>query len=684
MLFPSKMRVAKITVPSKYTRNVTKALQDLGSIEFIDMEHKTHAAGMADQSHREEIFDLLNRVTALTNILGLDKEIEPRKKAQVDDTEIENVLNFTRTLLQKTEGAGKDLHKQKAKIEKVLELTKNLGLDFFQMERLGKGDYVTTIIGHVDTELTPQLKWKIYEVTDSLCYFDSHEVDAYESLILTTSLKKYSDAIRRILRVYGFKELDISDIMEKDELPLSSGDIQEFKEKAKTYEEQLSEMKKSHGLELLAAEELLMIEKKNLEVTTYFKETSNGTTIMYGWAPKSKQKKIKKLLEDTTDQKGSVEFQQPTFKDEEFPTNIEHRGFLAPLTNLVTSYGSPLYTELDPTLFMFVTFPLIFGMMFADIGHGAVLALLSVLALIGKRKKIVVNELIDYFIKGAELLFLCGLSSIFWGFVFGSVFGDHFGSKAHPLHPYTPVGEFFQEINPIFWFSPMGSYESVTFFSFYLAPLMTLMIISFFVAALHITMGISLKFIRLIKEGHVLEAVTVPLMLLWLYWGALYIVYQAMPRNEEGLITKFSLNVSALMTNPIQLVIMAGVPLIIMVIGLFAVHGGEGAMEGLEYVLALLSNTISYGRIVALNAVHAILSVLIFEPFLGLGSMFWVIGFVLNTVLVGLLEGLLAFIHTLRLHWVEWFSKFYSGTGTEFKPFATERKFTQMSASSIQ
>ena len=282
MLFPSKMQIAKIITPKKYTRNVTKALQDLGSIEFIDMEHKTHAVGMAEQSHREEIFDLLNRVTLLTNILGLDKEIAPRKKVQVDDTELENVLNFTRTLLQKTEGAGKDLHKKKAKIEKVLELTKNLGLDIFQMEKLVKGDYVTTIIGHVDTELAPQLKWKIYEVTESLCYFDSHEVDAYESLILTTSLKKYSDAIRRILRVYGFKELDISDIMEKDELPLSSGDIQEFKEKAKAYEEQLSEMKKSYGLELLAAEELLMIEKKNLEVTTYFKETSNGTTIMYG------------------------------------------------------------------------------------------------------------------------------------------------------------------------------------------------------------------------------------------------------------------------------------------------------------------------------------------------------------------------------------------------------------------
>ena len=107
-------------------------------------------------------------------------------------------------------------------------------------------------------------------------------------------------------------------------------------------------------------------------------------------------------------------------------------------------------------------------------------------------------------------------------------------------------------------------------------------------------------------------------------------------------------------------------------------------MEGLEFVLALLSNTISYGRIVALNAVHAILSVLILEPFVGFGSVFWIVGIVLGTVLVGLLEGILSFIHTLRLHWVEWFSKFYSGTGKEFKPFESERKFTQTPSFSSQ
>ncbi len=672
MLFPSKMEIAKITVPTKYTRDVTKELQDLGCVEFIDVEHKAHGIIRSEQEHREEIFDLHNRVTALIDILDLDKENEPKKKVQVDDTKLENILNFTRNLLQRTEDVVIDLRKKKTKIEKIIELTEHLGIDITQMEGLGKGEYFTTVIGYVETEFIPQIKWKIYEVTDGLCYFDPHKVDEYESFILTTSLNEYTDAMRRVLGVYGFKELDTSFIMDKDERSLSSEGLEERKEKYAAYEEQLSEIKESYGLELLAAEELLMIEKKNMEITKYFKETPYDTTIMWGWAPKSKQKNI---IEVITAHQGAAEFKHPKFKEEEFPTDIEHTGFFAPLANLVKSYGTPAYSELDPALFMLFTFPLIFGMMFADVGHGAVLTICSILALYAKRKKISVNEFVDYFTKGAELLLLCGISSVFWGFVFGSVFGDHFGSATHPAHPETVFGEILQEHNPTFWFNPMG-HGTVHIFGFELAPIMGLLILSFVVAALHITLGLILRFILLLKDGHILEAFTVPLMLIWLYWGALYVVYNTMEK------TRFSINIDRLMSNSFQLVVLVVVPLIILMMGVIVEKGGEGCIEGVEYVLSLLANTISYGRILALNAIHGVLSSLILIN-LNFGVPYHLMGIILGTVVVGIMEGLLAFVHTLRLHWVEWFSKFYLGTGKDFVPFKTERKFTQIPSSSI-
>ncbi|MFX1520614.1 MAG: V-type ATP synthase subunit I [Promethearchaeota archaeon] len=687
MLFPSKMQVAKIIIPKKYTRNVTKALQDLECIEFIDIEHKALARG-PEHANREDIYDLLSRVTSIVNVLDLDKEKVPKNKIQVDETEIENVISFTRDLIEKTDAVislqeekaelEKRLQEKKEQSEKILELNKHFGIEDTYLGIIGEGPYFTAIIGSTETKSLPEIEWKLSEVTDNTCFIDSSEVEKGESLLLIASLNKHLEVIRRVLRDYGFSELDVSDVIDS-----LSEDKQELEKRLNDCKSQISEITKIYGLNLLAARELLMIEKKNIDVTTNFRELSQDVTILWGWVPKQKLKEIRKTLDECTNKKCVVEITEPKVEEEEIPSNIPHRSIFAPAIDLVSSYGIPTYSELDPTLFMFFTFPLIFGMMFADVGHGAVLAILAAVGIIAKRRKMEVNEFVNYFLRGAELIFLCGVSSIFWGFVFGSVFGDHFGSNAHPAHPSTPIGEFLQGINSIFWFSPMEGNEAVKIFSFYLPPIMTLLIISFIVAAIHITMGLVLKFVRFTKEGNVLEAITVPLMLLWIYWGALYLVYQSMPRNEEGLITRFSIDITALLNNPIQLVTTVGVPLIIMAIGLFAKHGGEGAMEGLEYILALLSNTISYGRIVALNAVHAILSVLILEPFVGVGFMLWIAGIVLNTILVGLLEGILAFIHTLRLHWVEWFSKFYSGTGKEFKPFESERKFTQSPSFSI-
>ncbi|MFX1465989.1 MAG: V-type ATP synthase subunit I [Promethearchaeota archaeon] len=687
MIFPSKMQVAKIIVPKKYTRNVTKSLQEMGCIEFIDIEHKALSRG-TEHAFREEIFDLLSRVTAIVNALDLEKEKVPKKKVQVDEEEIENIIHFSQELIQKTHAVislqeektelDKALQELQEKSERILELKKHFGIEDTQIGYIGEGPYFTALIGHIDTKSLPEITWKLSEVTDNTCYIDSSKVDKNESLIIIACLNRHLEVLRRVLRDYGFSEVDISNVMEG-----LNGDAQELKARRAECESQISEIKQEYGLNLLAAKELLTIEKQNIDVTTNFRQLSEDITTLWGWVPKSKLKEIKKASEKITNNKCVVEISEPKIEEEEIPTSLQHKSIFSPVITLITSYGSPLYSELDPTLFMFITFPLIFGIMFADIGHGIVVAILAALGVVAKRRNITVNEFVDMFIRGSELILLCGISATIWGFIFGSVFGDHFGSAAHPLQPYTPLGEFFQNINPIFWFSPMGGHEPVTFLDFHLAPLMILFILSLVVACLHISMGLGLQFFVKLKQGHKLDAVTVPLMLLWLYLGALYLVYQSMPRNEEGLITRFSINTAALLANPIQVVLYAIVPVIIMMLGLVYEHGSEGGMEGMEFVLSLLSNTISYGRIVALNAVHGILSVLVLEPFLGFGSVLWIMGFVLNTVLIGLLEGVLAFIHTLRLHWVEWFSKFYQGTGREFMPFATERKFTQSPALSM-
>jgi vacuolar-type H+-ATPase subunit I/STV1 len=144
------------------------------------------------------------------------------------------------------------------------------------------------------------------------------------------------------------------------------------------------------------------------------------------------------------------------------------------------------------------------------------------------------------------------------------------------------------------------------------------------------------------------------------------------------------------------------VPFILM--ALPSLMGGmDGMVHLLENGLGMISHTVSYARIFALNTVHIILSGVFFKlipplleiPFpaieiFGLeiipehvyrhdthaevGAYLPLLGAIIGTFIVGILEGLLAFMHTLRLHFVEWFSKFYHAGGVRFSPFGYTRK----------
>ena len=117
----------------------------------------------------------------------------------------------------------------------------------------------------------------------------------------------------------------------------------------------------------------------------------------------------------------------------------------------------------------------------------------------------------------------------------------------------------------------------------------------------------------------------------------------------------------------------------------------EGFMEGLEHLIASISNTISYARILALNMAHAGFA----KTFLFLGGvttttieyiflhtipeggfLMFIVMLLVGTIFVLIMEGLLSFIHTLRLHWVEAYLKFYAGTGYEYKPLSLLQKWT--------
>lgn len=134
------------------------------------------------------------------------------------------------------------------------------------------------------------------------------------------------------------------------------------------------------------------------------------------------------------------------------------------------------------------------------------------------------------------------------------------------------------------------------------------------------------------------------------------------------LVFTYSVNIQAWFEN-VQVVAVALVlPIVLMLVGKGLL---EGFMEGFSFMfeafVSSLGNTVSYGRIMALLLSHAMMSSMFVTLSEGQGLPVQLLLVGMGTFLVMVLEGLIIFVHTIRLHWVEWFSKFYEGEGMQYK-----------------
>ncbi len=329
------------------------------------------------------------------------------------------------------------------------------------------------------------------------------------------------------------------------------------------------------------------------------------------------------------------------------PTRIRHNRFVKPFEEITRLYGLPHYDELDPTSVLAFTFPLVFGLMFGDIGHGMVL-LFGGLAL----GKLIKN---DQSMKNlCWILAACGVGAIFAGALFGEFFG--------------------MELFPPLWFNPFNN-------------VLSFLIFSLIVGVAQITSGLFLEMVNFALKRDFVDVALTSVPKIAFYVGSVLLV------------AVYQLDFAAWFKGPILLSL---VPFGFLVFAKPAfsasskafslsvdtqsehVSLGESFFESGDLVTRLLSNTFSYARILALLMAHwaLILVTYVVAELVGSASLLGLIlsGFVVvgGNLFVIALEGLIVFIHALRLHFYEWFSKFYQGTGTEFTPFRQKSVYTEV------
>ncbi|MGK2953283.1 MAG: V-type ATP synthase subunit I [Thiobacillus sp.] len=342
-----------------------------------------------------------------------------------------------------------------------------------------------------------------------------------------------------------------------------------------------------------------------------------GLTGLSGWIPKRKLDDLRDTLDAHFHGRYWLDVREPSAREAaEVPSLVRYPGWLAPFVPLVKSYGIPRYGEFDPALPFAVTYLLLFGAMFGDIGHGAVILLLAA-ALYRRLGRM------------AWVGIAAGAASMLFGLFYGSIFG-------------------YEDIIEPLWLSPMHD------------PIRVLTLaVGFGVGFIVFTLLVNArnKFIA----GRVGEALfdSTGLAGLAFYLGAVG--------------SLVSLASAADFAQPTG--VLAGLGLVtIAAYKWYESAAGLGerilvtAIETLETGINLFANTLSFMRVAAFSLNHVALALAIFALAGGLGTAGHWFTIMLGNIVIIVLEGGIVAIQALRLMYYEGFSRFFSGDGTEFVP----------------
>ena len=340
--------------------------------------------------------------------------------------------------------------------------------------------------------------------------------------------------------------------------------------------------------------------------------------------------------------------------DENAPTILSNNAFSATTEGVVASYGLPSRKEMDPTTIMSFFYVFFFGMMLSDAAYGAIIAI-ACFFLIGKYKDM------DPGMKKTMTMFgYCGISTLVWGVLFGGYFGDVVDVVARVFFGKTVS-------IPALWFVPLND------------P-MRLLLYSMLFGLIHLFVGLGIKGYNELKMGDTVGFFC-DVVLWYIFLGGL--ILMLLPSSLFASIAGGQITLPAGLgaaAQPMAIIGLVGLilfsqrdqknPVLRLLLGLYEVYG----------VTSWLSDVLSYSRLLALGLATGVIASVINQmgSMAGsgvVGAVIFAIVFVAGHLLNMAINILGAYVHTNRLQYVEFFGKFYDGSGKPFDPFHAETKY---------
>ncbi|MGY5146922.1 MAG: V-type ATP synthase subunit I [Candidatus Nitrosopumilus sp. bin_7KS] len=603
----------------------------------------------------------------IDEIEGMVDDLKKRTPAIIDEPSklLEEQTTLKRSLEEYTS------------LKETLEIAKKLSID---LSGFGLMKYFYTnlfVINSADFE-------EISRALEGITFYKYELASKEKAAILVISSTADSDKTLKVLRGFNANPFVIPEGISQipsEAYALAESKIKELSEKQKANTKQIAKITKKIRRDILAIHEEAQVAKDVLETIRKPSGTKHFAVIQ-GFIPSKMEEKFK----DSTKQWMSVveDITDPKLK-QEIPTLFDNKKFVKTFEVITESQGIPKHGEADPTPMIALMWPIFYGLMFADMGHGLLLMGMGLLFKVKGQGTLS---------RWGMLIAISGASAAIAGVGAGEAFGFHLDHMG-PLEGLLEEGG---ALHSVSWIVGILSVAELTF-----DQVINILKVSLFIGIVHLVWAMVLRVKRLAAEGHKFVMFMEAIPNITLYGGIVVIMMCAIGANYDVMNMYSKVHTEAVpwvtiflgewaevwIITRIAVVIIITSMVLMMVGGVMHAKkhpedGGSAANVVMEVFLGKtvesLAHTISYARLGIMLLVHAALLMTVNNAFQSLGgassgaAMAMIIGGNLGIMMI---EGLIVYIQSLRLHLYEFFTKWYDGGAQPFRQIRPELIYNQ-------
>ena len=554
--------------------------------------------------------------------------------------EAEAIVDATYMLVEEILKKQETLRQERLQIQQLMKQIEPFRKLDYEFKKILEFHFIDFRFGRISRDYYQKLEKYFHDTDYALFYECQSDADYVWGAYFVP--KTYVVEVDAVCLSFHFERVYVPDSFEgtPDSAYLEAQEaLREKEAETQKLENCLQETLSNHKRELQRAYLTLKaycdhFDVRKLAVCTNPKEDGSEYYILYGWMSKKDAEKFEKEI--ASDEKVHVIEEDVDAKlTAAPPTKLNNPKIFKPFEMFVEMYGLPAYNEMDPTIFIALTYTLMFGIMFGDVGQGFVLLIGGFLLYKKKHMNL------------AAIISLAGVWSTFFGFMYGSVFG--FEDRLAPV-----------------WMRPMDNIMTTLMLAvgFGMVLILIAMILNIINAIRAKELG-TVLFSQSGLAGIICYGTAVVCIVL-------YVTGHPIPAT--GIL-------AAAVGIPL-IAIMFKEPLSNLVekkskilpdgsIGMYIV---EALVELFDVVLSYATNSISFVRVGAFALSHAgMMGVVLTLAGYESGSPNWIV-VVLGNIVVTALEGLVVGIQVLRLEYYEMFSRFYKGSGKPFKAYFKREK----------